>query len=459
QAAHPNTIDQGLHHTCNVTATEVLIYSRHPSDAAKLVVDVATTGEYIAPDGTKVKPDINSIRPDKEAQKDSPEGRDRSYATQQFNVVAVNLSYAKHNPNIHYENHPVSFNERDRDTGERLVDYSKNPHEVLKDSKGHPIMSPRLDASRIVEVHNTIIGGSDKDVFLGASEVIGPGRQGAANEATRFSSEKELTDKLAELNRDNKLPTIIMVHTAMEPFWKEDYDGAAGGSGGWHVVTITDYEPGRPAKVAVDNQWGENVDHVGENKVNIHDLFLATKGPERALQQMQQEVAWNKAHHQVDTHRTLELLRLRHVSGQLNDGDYVKKLGETIAAAKPTWERQRQAGTLNEESFARVQQEFEDAYQSVPPEGRLKLLRSAGTTGLMSEDHFNRSVGETMTALMQQRDQAQAGGKLEAFLQKKYNPALWDLDKLLAQLPSERQKAITHLIYEFSKGPVVLEPT
>ena len=128
--------------------------------------------------------------------------------------------------------------------------------------------------------------------------------------------------KLAELKEGKKLPIIIQVHTGMEPFLKDSGGGAAGGSGGWHVVTITGFEP--PNKVAIDNQWGEAKDHTGANMVNTHDLYLCTLDTEKTAQKTHEQVAWNKAHHQVDTNKSLDDLRFQHATGQLDNEDYVK---------------------------------------------------------------------------------------------------------------------------------------
>src|SRR5258706_14041011 len=46
QEATPTSIDQGRHNTCNVTTVEERTYTRNPSEAAKLVEQVATTGAY-----------------------------------------------------------------------------------------------------------------------------------------------------------------------------------------------------------------------------------------------------------------------------------------------------------------------------------------------------------------------------------------------------------------------------
>ena len=61
----PTIITQGNHNTCNVTAVEVRTYSLHPAQAAKLIADIATTGEFRTSRGITVQLDKESMTPDK----------------------------------------------------------------------------------------------------------------------------------------------------------------------------------------------------------------------------------------------------------------------------------------------------------------------------------------------------------------------------------------------------------
>src|SRR4029453_5304689 len=46
QAADPTDVSQGFHNTCNVATIESRAYAGSPSEAARLVTDIATTGKY-----------------------------------------------------------------------------------------------------------------------------------------------------------------------------------------------------------------------------------------------------------------------------------------------------------------------------------------------------------------------------------------------------------------------------
>src|SRR5262249_53565715 len=93
--AHPQDISQGSYNTCNVTTVETRTYTRQPSEAAKLVADVALTGQYTAHDGTVV-----AVSPKAHGQSKldlpTPDGT-RDHASEIFQVTAVNIHYAQEN--------------------------------------------------------------------------------------------------------------------------------------------------------------------------------------------------------------------------------------------------------------------------------------------------------------------------------------------------------------------------
>jgi len=70
-------------------------------------------------------------------------------------------------------------------------------------------------------------------------------------------------------------PIIMAVHTNKQPFWADSGGKAAGGSGGWHVITITGYDSCTQV-VSIDNQWGSDVGHQGHNGIHLADLYRAS---------------------------------------------------------------------------------------------------------------------------------------------------------------------------------------
>src|SRR5262249_17217242 len=178
QVEFPPRIDQGAKNTCNVTTVENRIVTRQPSEAARLITDVATTGRYVTADGAIV--DLGrvpgGIKPDYEASMslnrtfDGTSNLDlqvdgmRTYASQIFQNTAVNVKYAGHGPHdvvVTYEVHPSTA---PGDTGERLFSYVGNPdgslsRHVLKDH-------PHTYTHELTDIHNRITGGGDAGFVL-----------------------------------------------------------------------------------------------------------------------------------------------------------------------------------------------------------------------------------------------------------------------------------------------------
>ncbi|HEY9867627.1 MAG TPA: LysM domain-containing protein, partial [Candidatus Obscuribacterales bacterium] len=313
QAAHPTHIDQGFHDTCNVTTVESRTYTTHPAEAARLVADVATTGEYRTNTTPPVVVTVNpeSLIPDPESEIHPPTGDSRSHASQIFQVTAVNIHYTMENNRsdppgrISYEQVEPVPGSTPPDDGERLLDRSTDPPtELARD--------PELDDDHIVDIANAITGENSSDVMIAHPDTIA----GEGNKVTRVNSEAELNESVARLAREGKLPVIIGVYGTSEPFLTDSGGGRAGGSDGAHVVTITGYRPGPPPMVEVDNQWGEEADHTGDRAVSMHDLYLSMRPPDNAGQiaDMRRDVEWNREHNSIDTFKEFELLRMERVA-------------------------------------------------------------------------------------------------------------------------------------------------
>ena len=277
-AAHPTECHQGYHNTCNVASIESRTYTRNPAAAAKLVADVATTGEFTTADGSVIRIDGNNLQKDPEALQGT---HGRSYASQIFEVTAVNVHWQRETKRpydertIKLEKGSIRYEQRapvpgmtPPDTGERLVDYSRNPPQVVVDGEGKPLHQPGLYPQNITEISNQITGKKERDM------VITNVNQASGDSSITVGSEQALKDALAKAKE--RMPIIILVHTGNEPFFTDSGRGAAGGSGGWHVVNITDYDAAN-ALVSVDNTWGDDKDRLtGNRRVSTADLYKAT---------------------------------------------------------------------------------------------------------------------------------------------------------------------------------------
>jgi len=193
QAAHPTSVDQGYHNTCNVATVEARLYTTDPSRAAKLVSDVATTGktDIPGPPLRTVEIDPNSLKPDNEGRLNPPKDGSRSHASQVFEVAAVNISWALENARqsppgqIRYEQHKPVPGLNPPDTGERLMDYSKKPpQEVREDSPPHkPDRTPSISNDRIVELSHQLARPVDRQAAEKAAEDISKACAGADSES------------------------------------------------------------------------------------------------------------------------------------------------------------------------------------------------------------------------------------------------------------------------------------
>lgn len=266
QAAHPMSIDQGQHGTCNVTTVECRLYSRCPSVAAKLVADIATTGEFITHDGTHIRPLTSDLTPDKEARKQTPlGGGDRTYASQVFQITALNIYYGRktEDPSGKKVNQGdivyTQLREGEKpgssdDTGERVRDRAGH---TLKDGSGKKLLDGGLTPVVTQDV-NYQITGSDEKIMLQSSI----GRIGTDGVAQVSSPEK--LEMILRRNIEKKnLPLIVFVNCGQEPFATDSGMGSAvGKSDAWHFVNITGYNP-ETGDIYISNQYGDKKDHDG----------------------------------------------------------------------------------------------------------------------------------------------------------------------------------------------------
>lgn len=492
QAADPKDVSQGEYNTCNVTTIESRTYTRSPSEAARLVADVATKGEYTSngkpPVTVKVPDDINPGSLEKHGQsKDAhtPGTNHRSFAGQVFEVAAVNIHYKKANeqaasdhkaaneaakgkppdevkkiddeyfkkysrhineppPQIKYEQQkPGPDQGPNSDNGERLVDYSRNgpngrpPAEVLesdnKTPKRAPGISPLDIAGVAKEICSDLPDGKDpgpvrldymkedqqsKELTQKINETtasmlkaygIGEGKPFDLNDREAFKKAREAIDSkeglslqerhmlrkavddlerrgsyynldgiayidneqqmntaLARLKAEGRLPIIVGVHTGQEPFATDV--GEAGARGGAHVVTITDYNPGPPPVVSVDNQWHAGADHAN---LPVSDLYKAMRhrDSDNRIADLEAQAASNRAANRVDYAVETELLFQKRAAGKLKDDELIdgvaKSFGEFLKA--------RREGKITDEQKDLVIAKLKELKGQLPPDKQKQL--------------------------------------------------------------------------------------
>src|SRR5262249_18122927 len=189
QSAHPTEVNQLSNNTTGLAAIESVTYSRFPSRAARLIADVATSGQYspldnMAPtivEPAAIRPQGSSLNPD--------ESRgDCSFAMQIFQLTAVNLHLAQHGiqdraglpirdgegnrtsaGHVHYS--LVAPEPASQIAGERLVDDNRRE---LSDPISHRVLrAPDLSNDRLQELSRMISGSQEQPILSNAQYARG----------------------------------------------------------------------------------------------------------------------------------------------------------------------------------------------------------------------------------------------------------------------------------------------
>lgn len=331
-AADPDLARQGGHNTCNATTLENRLFARQPAAAAGLIAQVAITGRYVAADGTTVdynnELDRNSLEIHSEEQlaADSPRGdKYRDYASQLFQVTALNLLYAEDGGKLHYvqddedpPNHSSGEKVIDAATGEVTTDYKLQRGGSVKD---------------VIDMNRMITGKAEPEAFLQHADLAGT--EGKAGNV--IEGEGDLKRKLEELKRNNQLPAIVPVDVGNEPFYsttqicrRKDFekqfeqikkddpdqyseimkmmsrlDTSPLGHGG-HFVNITDYNP-ETGEIIYSNPNGDNLD----KRASVHDFYNGMTPPKGTV--------W------------FDRLEQAHKDGIVTNDDYAKRLEEVAS--------------------------------------------------------------------------------------------------------------------------------
>jgi hypothetical protein len=422
QAANPTSISQGGYNTCNVTVTEVRAYTVNPSEAARMVSDVALTGEYTSngTPPTHVKIDKDSLQPHGEAKENPPADGSRSYASQLFEVTAVNLYYAKEHanggPDIHYEQHEGKKGAKPAaDNGERLVDYSdaKNPKEVGR--------APGLPDEGIVKVEKEIVKDADPDAptmikfdekgetrkkledlkknIFDLDMKINHVSDGtplnlddansvkAARDAINSKSDldqahkdklnQELDDLVKEHKSHNedgianirdekqleaylataKMPVTVKVFTYHEPFTTDSGEKDTGDPGGGHVVTITAFHPAEAGPPAKPARI-EYDNQWGKDGDHFGDKAVSVHDLFQAMQSSQGMTDLQVAKHTMDK----------------TSADYDKEMEQLLLRSERRWAKEERDGTYDKTEHDQVVQAWREELNSLKPESRKQAI-------------------------------------------------------------------------------------
>jgi hypothetical protein len=252
--ANPETVDQGLHNTCNMTSlSKREIFINTAAGAAEVLASTAIAGEYTAPDGQKIKIDGSSLVPGAEEKNHPPLDGDRSYATQLMNLALINDALQRRMPPEYYsQERPTEHGS----TGE-VVRYADGT-EVRRNKPGIYTAEIQAEGTRLEGRTKFML---QHDGFVNQSNL------------STFASKEEFLAKLKEIKAspNEKFPPILLVD-ANDPIFN-GYGETNKPS--WHVVLIKGFDEAT-GKVSILNQWGRHEDKT----VSIEDLYRSTRTPQ-----------------------------------------------------------------------------------------------------------------------------------------------------------------------------------
>lgn len=292
QAADPRLIDQGANNTCNVTTIEGRLYSRTPSDAIRVVTNLATRGKFRTADGATISLPDDQLTPDAEALSlintpgnKGPESAARTYASQLFQLGAANT---------YWKQAILAPDGRAVDRGQleyRLQNDATNPHAVVKRESivinsgdkpevlfinGERVNSPHINLGKMLEIERALTGRLERsrmlDVYSTSESTRDVAKPGSIN---------DLRSQLSRLKEEKRLPITLGMDIRQDAFWKKLYGDnpitvRSFQDTFYHVLQIVDYDADNN-KVYVDGSWGTAKDFLGrpEGKpaLSVEDIW------------------------------------------------------------------------------------------------------------------------------------------------------------------------------------------
>jgi LysM repeat protein len=406
QAAHPTAINQGQHGTCGVASLESRIYTRHPSEAARMVADVHLAGRYVTRNGSTIEvPRTALIQTEEIAH--SPGNSNRSYASEIFQVTAMNIEYQRNGVRTEngalelipaqyalYQQGFQRMGANPPDVGDRIIDLRTN--HPMTDRNGVPLNNIGLTDNQIIDISRQIIGREEGDLVLANVQRASYGY--GYDRAERVDSEQDLRQTLTRLRQGGHLPAQIIIHSGNEPFFADSGGGVAGGSGGWHVVTVRDFDE-RTGRVSLDNQWGTEADHTSGNEMNVSDLYLATltPGSPEIVQELRRRQRQNP-----DYLTEIDLLRQQNMAdgtGHLSSQQYAQQCADLLWRVRDDWYNDR----LSWNQYAQVHIRMVGVLNDLPESERWRLLNP------LPPDQ-RQMIQRAQQILEEARNRAQIGG-------------------------------------------------
>jgi hypothetical protein len=311
QAANPKNVRQGNSQTCGDACAEAAAYTQHPEAAAKLVTDVALTGQYTAPDGSVIKVSNKPYRQSHNADgtvKHEPGPDERSYASQLFQVTAENIALRSRVPKLA---HPSYYEDEQGEHAYETKNGVKKKIEV------------DLDVPSVAAAYKSITG-SDMTVI---DQEPTPVEGSLTGNTPVVQSEADLGQVLANA----KLPAMILISPDNAPLNAPGYDSTgtyADKTDFGHYVLVTGYQAGPPPKIEIYNTQGKSFPFGSGGEISLHDLYLATLSRPDEIKALQADLAADKKSGTKETWKEVALIRLEMEEGIITFAEAKRELDQ-----------------------------------------------------------------------------------------------------------------------------------
>ncbi len=287
QAAKPGDVNQGATSTCTTAALETALYMQEPATIARLVSDIALTGQYVTTDGgVEVIPEKN-LHPDKYKEGTPPE-KMRSLASHLAQPALINIHWNREDSfngesgrkgKIRYEEGHPAVTKGDAHT--RMMDYSKTPPEPFTTTSGYadptrkdsglylersvPIEGPIMQMEYLPQIYKQLRGNKGDLTIVNDKAAPGVIKPDSLEHFKTIMKDAE----------DRKKPVILGVHANKDPFLTDLNDSYSrtplteeqrkkGSTMHAHHALVATHTDKATERSTIENQWGNSVDHTDE---------------------------------------------------------------------------------------------------------------------------------------------------------------------------------------------------
>lgn len=198
-------------------------------------------------------------------------------------------------------------------------------------------------------------------------------------------------------------------------------------------MTITDYSPGPPAKVTIDNQWGKGADHDATKPLSVHDLYQAIKDKDHAISELEKDVKKAKDAGHPDTYKELDLARLKFNDGKITKEDYEKeitRLSKEVAKLPDGDEKKHSLEKLR------------DSMNSLEPAAALRVLKEQKNDGMLSESEYKEAIKHQVDVMLSIRTVTKQMGQWQKLGKPLFDQGVAELMDSIKDFTAEEVKAI-----------------